>query len=61
MAKFKYKNISDQKQVLMGIGEVAPDAIIETDTEINNANFQKIEAGKTFTGVDPVTEVTKKK
>lgn len=57
----KYKNISDQTQVLMGIGEVKPSAIIETDVEINNPNFQKIEAGKTLTGVDPVTEVTKKK
>lgn len=43
----KYKNISGRTLSLPDIGEVKADQIIETEKEINNANFEKVEEGKT--------------
>lgn len=54
--KFKYTNTSKMKQVIIGVGEVKPGKVIETDQEINNPNMRMV-------GVDPVTKPksTKKK
>ena len=45
--KYKYKNISDKTLSLPEVGEVKPQQIVESETEINNANFEKVEEGKT--------------
>lgn len=36
----KYKNLSDLTQVIPGVGEVGPGEIIESETELRNANLQ---------------------
>lgn len=47
MSKFSYKNISEEKQVLMGFGEVEAGGVIKTDEEIENPNFELVKpAGK---------------
>ena len=38
----KYRNITDQKLFLPGIGEVEAGQEIELDFELNNANFVKV-------------------
>lgn len=56
MKKYVYKNITDQEQILIGIGVVAPGATIELDNPIENPNFELItEKGKRMIGIDPVT------
>lgn len=56
----KYKNISDQVQVIVEVGEFKPGEEFETEKEINNPNFELIGQAKRFTGVDPVTETPKR-
>jgi hypothetical protein len=58
--KLRYKNISGMKQVITGVGEVGPDAIIETDVVINNPNFQLLTKDDRKVGIDPVTKPGKK-
>ena len=47
--KFKYKNKTDLKQAIIGVGEVAPRGTIQSDKIINNPNFSMI-------GIDSVTK-----
>lgn len=54
--KYKYKNISDQEQNIIGFGVVKPGETIESDTPIENPNL-KLVSGKTMVGIDPVTPV----
>lgn len=43
----KYKNKSELKLVLPGIGEVEPGETIETDKIIENSNFEEVKSGYT--------------
>jgi hypothetical protein len=45
--KYKYKNISGVALSLPEIGTVEAGAVVETDKEINNSNFEKVEENKT--------------
>lgn len=40
--KYKYKNISGQKQAVIGFGEVEPEKTIETNKPINNPKFELV-------------------
>lgn len=40
----RYKNISDQQQTVIGVGEVGPGGSIETLEPINNPNFEQVAA-----------------
>ncbi len=42
---YKYKNISDSEQSLIGFGVVDADAEIETDRVIENPNFKYVGTG----------------
>ena len=42
----RYKNISKFKQFLIGLGKVEPNGVIETETLLNNANFQEVKKPK---------------
>lgn len=53
MAKFIYKNISGNPQVLMGVGEVEADKTVEVDEPINNPNFE-LQSRKTEAKLVPV-------
>lgn len=54
--KFRYKNISEQEQMIIGVGVVKAGEVIESDTVIENPNFVLVpEKGKRMVGVDPVT------
>lgn len=54
--KYKYKNISDQDQTVIGVGVVKAGETIEVDTPIENPNFVLVpEKGKRMVGIDPVT------
>lgn len=44
--KYKYKNISEVALSLPEIGTVEAGAVIETEHEINNANFEKVDEHK---------------
>lgn len=57
--KYKYKNISGMRQVIIGVGEVGPDDIIETEVQINNPNFQLLTKDDRKVGVEPVTKPKK--
>ncbi len=48
----KYRNISNQTQTLIGFGVVEPNAVIETENEINNPNF-KLVVNEPFKAKDP--------
>lgn len=62
MAKYQYRNKLKEPLVIMGIGQVGGNAIIETDVEINSPNLELLtEKTATMVGVDPVTQVKKKK
>lgn len=39
----KWKNISGEPQLLIGVGVVQSDEIVETDVEVNNPNFVLVE------------------
>ena len=43
MKKFRYQNISNQTQALIGYGVVESGKIIETNNEIVNQNFKLVE------------------
>lgn len=59
--KYRYKNISDQTQAIINVGEVAAGAVIETEQEILNPNFELVVDSKTMLGVDPKTPMPKRK
>lgn len=40
--KYRYKNVSDDKLYLPGVGVVESGKEIELDFELNNANFLKV-------------------
>ncbi len=42
----KYKNTSKETQVLIGFGVAEPGEVVETEEEINNANFELIKEAK---------------
>jgi hypothetical protein len=39
----KYKNVSGQKLVIPGVGEVEPGGVIESDSELHNGNLQLVQ------------------
>jgi hypothetical protein len=43
MPAFRYKNTSSEVLAIIGVGIVAPDAIIESDHELENANLERVE------------------
>lgn len=56
MAKYKYKNISDQELVIMNVGVVKAGEIIEVDFPIENPNLQLVtKKSESMVGIDPVT------
>jgi hypothetical protein len=61
MATYRYKNISGQPQVIVGVGEVGIDQVIEVNAEIINPNFQLLSDDDRLLGVDPVAKVKTKK
>lgn len=42
----KYKNVSDQKLVIPGVGEVESGAEIESATELHNSNLELVGAAQ---------------
>lgn len=50
--KYRYRNISDQPQALIGFGLVQPGAIIEVDQPVNNPNFELVFGGDDKVGVE---------
>lgn len=42
MAKYRYRNITDQDLTLIGHGTVSSGETIETDDELVNANFELV-------------------
>ena len=59
MAKYKYKNISDQKIVIINVGEVAPGETIETDEPVNSPNLEQVKDAR-MVGVDVATQPKKR-
>lgn len=57
---YRYKNISSTRQIIIGVGEVEPNAIIETQVLITNANFELLTQDDRKIGVDEVTKSKKK-
>ncbi len=57
--KLRYKNISGQKLIVMGVGEVDADGIIESVTPIENPNLKLMTKDDRKVGVDPVTKSKK--
>lgn len=55
---YKYKNISDQDLVIIGVGEVKAGKIIESEVILNNSNLQ-IVGDERKIGIDPVTKLKK--
>lgn len=53
---YKYKNVSDQKLVIVGFGEVEAGAQISSDIQIENPNLQLVISEKKLLGIDPVTK-----
>lgn len=43
MAKFTYRNKTDQPQTLMGFGRVQPGETIDTDEAVENPNFALVD------------------
>lgn len=43
MAKYRYKNVSKNVVVVIGVGQVAPDDVLSTDTEVTNPDLQLID------------------
>lgn len=56
---YKYRNVSDTPQTLDGHGEIKPGAIVESESVINNANFEIVKDERKV-GVDPVTKQKKR-
>lgn len=52
--KFKYENISETEQVLIGVGKVAPGKTIESDEPVHNSNFKLVDAGRMVNVEEPV-------
>lgn len=52
MPKFKYKNISEQDQVLIGHGVVKAGATVVADQKIENPNFELVFDGDDRVGVE---------
>lgn len=46
MSKYKYKNISENDLVVMGVGEVKAGEVIETDHEVENPNLELVKDEK---------------
>lgn len=40
------KNVSGIEQIIVGIGHVAADALVEVPADFHNANFEDVEAPK---------------
>lgn len=60
MPTYKYQNISDQDQMLMGYGNVPAGDIIEVEFVINNPNFKLIFDGDDKVGVEASPKKPKK-
>lgn len=52
---YKYKNISQSQQTLATGGVVESGAIIDSEVEINNPNFEIVKDDRKI-GIDPVTK-----
>jgi len=59
--KYVYRNIGDTKLVIMGVGDVEPNAIMESEVLIKNPNLELLTKDDRKIGVDPVTKPTIKK
>lgn len=64
MARLMYKNKSNQTQVVIGVGEVQPEArfVVSDEEPINNPNFELLgefdeQRGEPKVGVDPKASV----
>lgn len=58
---FRYKNVSGTNQVLMGVGLIRKDEVIELNYQISNPNFVLVqEQDERMVGVDTVTKPKKK-
>lgn len=52
--KFKYENISESEQVLIGVGKVGPGKTVETTEPVHNPNFKLVDAGRMVNVEAPV-------
>jgi len=56
----KYKNISGKTLTLIGIGIIKPDEVFETEQDINNPNFVKVNEQKVETKEEEKTKTKHK-
>ena len=56
--KFKYQNVSETEQVLIGFGKIEAGGTIETDEPIHNPNF-KLVGGSRMVNVEAPVEQPK--
>lgn len=59
MAKYKYKNTSEQELTIINVGVVAPGQVIETNEPINNPNLEPVKDDR-MVGVDVATQPKKR-